>query len=145
MSAVETVLIVGGGLAGLTLARALNHQGLTVELIERGTEWRAEDCGIAVQPNGMRILRTLGLPVFLLDYRGVVLHSAPDTYVAHPEPHEVTALQLAVDGEIEQSEVSSALFKLEPDADCPDLLRSQRTFLTNEATLVPGSFGKADK
>jgi choline dehydrogenase-like flavoprotein len=61
MSAVETVLIVGGGLAGPTLARALNHQGLTVELIERGTEWRAKGGGIAVQPNGMRILRTLGL------------------------------------------------------------------------------------
>jgi 2-polyprenyl-6-methoxyphenol hydroxylase-like FAD-dependent oxidoreductase len=61
MSAVETVLIVGGGLAGPTPARALNHQGLTVELIERGTEWRAKGGGIAVQPNGMRILRTLGL------------------------------------------------------------------------------------
>jgi len=32
-----------------------------VDLIERSTEWRAEGGGIAVQPNGMRVLRTLGL------------------------------------------------------------------------------------
>jgi 2-polyprenyl-6-methoxyphenol hydroxylase-like FAD-dependent oxidoreductase len=61
MSAVKTVLIVGGGLAGLSLARALHQHGLTVEVIERSTEWRAEGGGIAVQPNGMRILRALGL------------------------------------------------------------------------------------
>ena len=67
-------------------------------------------------------------PGFLLDYGGAVLHSVPDAYVAHPEPHEVATPLLAVDGEIEQSEVASALFKLEPDANCPHLLRSQRTF-----------------
>ena len=61
MSEIETVLIVGGGIAGPTLARALHREGLTVELIERSTEWRAEGGGIAVQPNGMRVLRTLGL------------------------------------------------------------------------------------
>ena len=61
MSEIETVLIVGGGIAGLTLGRALHREGLTVELIERSTEWRAEGGGIAVQPNGMRVLRTLGL------------------------------------------------------------------------------------
>jgi len=61
MSKIETVLIVGGGIAGPTLARALQREGLTVELIERSAEWRAEGGGIAVQPNGMRALRTLGL------------------------------------------------------------------------------------
>ncbi len=61
MSAVKTVLVVGGGLAGLSLARALHQQGLAVEVIERSTEWRAEGGGIAVQPNGMRILRLLDL------------------------------------------------------------------------------------
>jgi 2-polyprenyl-6-methoxyphenol hydroxylase-like FAD-dependent oxidoreductase len=61
MSEIETVLIVGGGIAGPTLARALHREGLKVELIERSTEWRAEGGGIAVQPNGMRVLRILGL------------------------------------------------------------------------------------
>ena len=61
MVEVATVLIVGGGIAGLTLARALHQEALSVELIERNSEWRAEGGGIAVQPNGMRALRTLGL------------------------------------------------------------------------------------
>jgi 2-polyprenyl-6-methoxyphenol hydroxylase-like FAD-dependent oxidoreductase len=61
MAEVETVLIVGGGVAGLTLSRALHRQGFTVELVERGTVWRAEGGGIAVQPNGMRMLRAFGL------------------------------------------------------------------------------------
>jgi len=50
MSEIETVLIVGGGIAGLTLGRALHREGLTVELIERSTEWRAEGGGIAASP-----------------------------------------------------------------------------------------------
>ena len=61
MAEIVTVLIVGGGIAGLTLGRALHQQGFTVELVERSTEWRAEGGGIAVQPNGMRMLRALGL------------------------------------------------------------------------------------
>jgi hypothetical protein len=84
-----------------------------------------------------------GLPVFR--WITAVLHPAPDAHVVHPQPHEVAAPQLAIDGEIEQSKVASALFKLEPDADWPNLPRSQRTLLTNQAALVPGRFGKADE
>lgn len=61
MAEVETVLIVGGGIAGLTLGRALHRQGFSVELIERSTAWRAEGGGIMVHSNGMRMLRALGL------------------------------------------------------------------------------------
>ena len=61
MAAVETVLIVGGGIAGLTLGRALRGQGFTVELVERNPVWRTEGGGIAVQPDGMRMLRALCL------------------------------------------------------------------------------------
>jgi 2-polyprenyl-6-methoxyphenol hydroxylase-like FAD-dependent oxidoreductase len=61
MADVEIILIVGGGIAGLTLARALHREGFTVELVERNSAWRAEGGGIAVQPNGMRVLRRLDL------------------------------------------------------------------------------------
>ena len=61
MSNVKTILIAGGGIAGLTLGRALYRQGVAVELVERNTAWRAEGGGIAVQANGMRMLRALGL------------------------------------------------------------------------------------
>jgi hypothetical protein len=52
---------------------------------------------------------------FLLNNGSVVPHLAPDEHVIYPEPHEVTAPQLTIDGKIEQSEVASALLKLEPN------------------------------
>ena len=52
MLTIDRVLIVGGGIAGLTLGRALCQR--------QSTEWRAEGGGIAVQPNGMRMLGKLG-------------------------------------------------------------------------------------
>jgi FAD-dependent urate hydroxylase len=55
------MLIVGGGIAGLTLAAALERQGFQAELVERDPGWRALGAGIAVQPNGMRVLRRLGM------------------------------------------------------------------------------------
>ncbi len=61
MAHVERILIVGGGIAGLTLATALYQQGFMAELIERSPSWHAVGAGIAVQPNGIRVLRALGL------------------------------------------------------------------------------------
>jgi len=61
MAEIARILIVGGGIAGLTLATALHQLGLTAELVERNPAWQTAGAGIAVQPNGMAILRTLGL------------------------------------------------------------------------------------
>lgn len=61
MASIERILIVGGGIAGLTLATALHQQGLAAELVERSPSWQAVGAGIAVQPNGMRILHALGI------------------------------------------------------------------------------------
>jgi 2-polyprenyl-6-methoxyphenol hydroxylase-like FAD-dependent oxidoreductase len=61
MADVERILIVGGGIAGLTLAGALHKHGLTAELVERNPTWRAVGAGFLVQPNGMRILNALGV------------------------------------------------------------------------------------
>ena len=61
MAKVERILIVGGGIAGLTAAIALRQRGFSPELIEREPAWRAVGAGIALQPNAMRLLRALGV------------------------------------------------------------------------------------
>jgi 2-polyprenyl-6-methoxyphenol hydroxylase-like FAD-dependent oxidoreductase len=61
MASLDRTLIVGGGIAGLTLAAALHQRGFTAELIERSSSWNAVGAGISMQANAMRVLRALGL------------------------------------------------------------------------------------
>ena len=61
MANIERILIVGGGIAGLTLATALHQQGFRAKLVERSSTWHATGAGILLHANGMRVLRALGL------------------------------------------------------------------------------------
>jgi 2-polyprenyl-6-methoxyphenol hydroxylase-like FAD-dependent oxidoreductase len=61
VASVERILIVGGGIGGLSLATALQRQGFRPELVERSPQWRATGAGIGVLANGMRMLCRLGL------------------------------------------------------------------------------------
>src|SRR2546422_11765969 len=61
MAKIETILVVGGGVAGLATAAALHRRGFTTELVERQQDWRALGAGFLIQANGMRMLRSLGL------------------------------------------------------------------------------------
>jgi 2-polyprenyl-6-methoxyphenol hydroxylase-like FAD-dependent oxidoreductase len=59
----QRLLIVGGGIAGLTLDLALRQGTWDVELVERDTADRPgerEGAGLAVQPNALRALGRLG-------------------------------------------------------------------------------------
>jgi FAD-dependent urate hydroxylase len=58
---VTRVLIVGGGIAGLALARLLARGGVEVEVIEREEAWRPAGTGMYLPGNAVRALRTLGL------------------------------------------------------------------------------------
>jgi 2-polyprenyl-6-methoxyphenol hydroxylase-like FAD-dependent oxidoreductase len=55
------ILIIGGGIAGLSLAAALRRLGFNPEVIERSSHWDPVGGGIAVQPNAMRTMREIGL------------------------------------------------------------------------------------
>ena len=61
MAHLERILIVGGGISGLTVATALHRQGFRAELVERSPDWPAIGAGILLHANGMRVLRALGL------------------------------------------------------------------------------------
>ena len=53
------ILIVGAGLAGLSLARALRQAGLAPQVIEREPGRGVAGTGIYLPANGVRALRTL--------------------------------------------------------------------------------------
>src|SRR5215813_13229763 len=61
MTGLGRILIVGGGIAGLTLATVLHRRGLDAVTIERNARWDPVGGGIAVQPNAMRVLQQLGI------------------------------------------------------------------------------------
>ena len=74
MANIERILIVGGGIAGLTLARAFHHQGFRAELVERSPSWQATGAAIQLHANGMRILHALGLGEAVEQAGAVVRH-----------------------------------------------------------------------
>jgi FAD-dependent urate hydroxylase len=79
------ILIVGGGIAGLALARALRQRQLSAEIVERAVEEDHIGTGLFLPANGVRALRMLGLHEFVqsrgcaiprqrvLDHRGRLL------------------------------------------------------------------------
>jgi salicylate hydroxylase len=55
------VAIVGGGIGGLTAASALCRRGIEVAIYEAAPELREIGAGVALHPNAMKVLRSLGL------------------------------------------------------------------------------------
>ncbi len=55
------ISIVGGGIAGLTTAIALNQLGIRSEIYEQAKEFNEVGAGIMLQPNALKILDQLGL------------------------------------------------------------------------------------
>jgi len=61
MATADRILIVGAGIAGLSLATALRRRGFAPELVERSPAWPEAGAGIALHANAVRALRALGL------------------------------------------------------------------------------------
>ncbi|MCM3790870.1 FAD-dependent oxidoreductase [Domibacillus indicus] len=58
---VKKVLIVGGGISGLTAAIALAKNGIRAEIAEKTSEWNVYGVGIIQPPNALRALNEIGL------------------------------------------------------------------------------------
>lgn len=57
----KKILIIGGGIAGLSLASQLEKQGKSVTLIERAKDWRQKGYVVGLWFNGFKSLERMGL------------------------------------------------------------------------------------
>lgn len=57
----KKVLIIGGGIGGLSAALALRKGGIAVDLVEINQEWTVYHVGIVVQGNALRAMAALGI------------------------------------------------------------------------------------
>src|SRR4051794_6719690 len=57
----QRIAIIGGGIGGLTAARALLQRGFEVAVHEATPELKEIGAGVALGPNAMKALRALGL------------------------------------------------------------------------------------
>jgi naringenin degradation protein FdeE len=60
-TAVDRVLIVGGGLSGTSAALSLQREGIDVEILEKEPVWTATGTGITLMGPAMRALKQLGV------------------------------------------------------------------------------------
>ncbi len=61
MNEVQKILIVGGGIAGLTAAVALRRANFEVDVAEINPQWSVTGVGITLMGNALRALDTIGL------------------------------------------------------------------------------------
>ncbi|MGZ2257748.1 FAD-dependent monooxygenase [Roseobacter sp. A03A-229] len=72
---IRNAIVVGAGIGGLACATALARRGVAVTLYERTPEIREVGAGLQISPNGLAVLRALGLENALLR-RGAVMAQA---------------------------------------------------------------------
>jgi 2-polyprenyl-6-methoxyphenol hydroxylase-like FAD-dependent oxidoreductase len=61
MGEVKKVLVVGGGVGGLSATKALRDKGIDVDVVERNPKWDVYGVGIIQPGNAVRALDVLGL------------------------------------------------------------------------------------
>jgi 2-polyprenyl-6-methoxyphenol hydroxylase-like FAD-dependent oxidoreductase len=61
MPQVKNVLVVGGGIGGMTLATALRRGGVAAEIVELNPGWSAIGYGISIQGATLRALKEIGV------------------------------------------------------------------------------------
>ncbi len=114
MAVASDVVIVGGGIAGASLACALARDGLGVTLLEASVEYQDRVRGESMVPWGVREARTLGVEDVLLD-AGAHVATAWDRYAEGIGARSPLPVGMILEG------VSGSLNLRHPDA-CQALL-----------------------
>jgi 2-polyprenyl-6-methoxyphenol hydroxylase-like FAD-dependent oxidoreductase len=103
----RSVLIIGGGTAGNSLAVLLRRAGLDVTLTEIKPDWNVSGSGITLQGNALRVLREVGVWDQVRDHGfsfstlgltapdGTVLHVAEDIRTGGPDLPAAAGMQRA--------------------------------------------------
>lgn len=90
MSAVEKVVIVGGGIGGLTLAVALRQAGIAARIVEKGDRSTRLGTGISLLGNALRALDRIGLADTCIEagfgYDRVVTRAGDGGFVSEMRP-----------------------------------------------------------
>jgi 2-polyprenyl-6-methoxyphenol hydroxylase-like FAD-dependent oxidoreductase len=113
----RSVLVVGGGIAGMSAGIALREAGFSVDLCERDPEWRVYGAGITITGPTLRAMRRLGIldavaeqgyvadgidicgadgvPMFSIDTRGEALGDIPSAGgILRPTLHKILSDRL---------------------------------------------------
>ena len=72
------ITVMGAGVAGLCVARALALRGAKVRVLEQSDAIREVGAGLQISPNGGAVLRALGIKVPGLRAEGLVLRNGAD-------------------------------------------------------------------
>src|SRR3954451_10924137 len=83
MSEVKKVLIVGGGIGGLSATKALRDKGIDVDVVERNPKWDVYGVGIIQPGNAVRALDDIGLADEAVKQGWPLLHSRLFTTDGH--------------------------------------------------------------
>jgi 2-polyprenyl-6-methoxyphenol hydroxylase-like FAD-dependent oxidoreductase len=80
----DDILIIGGGIGGLTLALELHQRNIACRVFESAPEIKAVSVGINLLPHAMRVMSDLGLQAALaiLDARSLAQELDDDSDVA---------------------------------------------------------------
>ncbi len=84
----QRVLIVGGGIAGLSLAISLHQKGIQAEIVEVKETWTVYGVGIIIQSNVIRAMHNLGILDKFLDqaypFENSVVYLPNGQKIVHP-------------------------------------------------------------
>ena len=92
MAKISNAIVIGAGIGGLAAATALARRGVAVTVIEQAAQIREVGAGLQVSPNGLAVLRALGLEKRLVG-RGAVRGRAV-VMQAHGRAGDVARLDL---------------------------------------------------